>query len=111
MIVGWIILAVVLLLVFMFLVKSQDLIGVLVVLKKNIFYIILIAVVAFLAFSLFQINNKYHVSPTSFDGFAQTMKVYYLWAQSVFSNIGNIAGYTIKQDWWLNKGINVTSVK
>lgn len=111
MVLGWIVLAVVLLVVFMFLVKSQDLIGVLVVVKKNIFYVILIAIVAFLAFSLFQIHNKYNVSPTSFDGFAQTMKVYYLWAKSVVSNLGNIVGYSIKQDWWLNDATNLSSVK
>ncbi len=107
MVAGWIIVAVIALIVVVFLFKSQDLVGVLGLIRKNIFYVFLIAMLLFFAFSLTHIHNKYDVDYTSFDGITQAGKIYFLWMKSFFGNLGGVTGYAVEQDWWLDN-LNVT---
>lgn len=110
MVVGWVILAVVAFLTFIILFKSQNLMGFFSIIKNNLFYIFLIGVVLFFAFSLNHIHEKYDVDLKSFEGLVQAGQIYFFWFQSIFRNVGEISGYATKQDWWLDS-VNTTKLK
>src|SRR3989344_5122313 len=106
--IGLIIFAVVVLGVIVFLFKSQDLVGVINLVRKNIFYVLLIVVLLFFAFSLYNIHKTYNVDLKSFDGVIQAGRIYFLWIRNLFGNLGGVTGYAVQQDWWLNN-LNATS--
>jgi hypothetical protein len=110
MVVGWIVLAVVAFLTVIVLFKSQNLMGFLGIIKNNIFYIFLIGVVLFFAFSLNHIHQKYDVDLKSFEGLIQAGQIYFYWFTSIFNNAADVSGYAIKQDWWLDS-INATKIR
>ncbi len=110
MVVGWIVLAVIAFLTAIVLFKSQNLMGFLGIIKNNIFYIFLIGMVLFFAFSLNHIHEKYDVDLKSFEGLIQAGQIYFYWFQSIFQNAADVSGYAIKQDWWLDK-VNATNSK
>lgn len=108
MVVGWVVLGVVALIAVVVLFKSQDLIGTISLIRRNMFYIILIFVFLFLAFSLNHIHNTYDIDLSSFGGIVQAGKVYFLWFKSLIGNIGGVTGYAVQQNWWLDN-LNATT--
>lgn len=110
MVVGWIVLAGLVLLAFFALFKSQNLMGFIAIIKNNVFYIFLIGIVLFFAFSLNHIHDKYDVNLTSFEGIIQAGKIYFYWFTSVFKNVGDVSGYAVKKDWLLD-AVNASKIK
>ena len=78
-----------------------------VVIKKNIFLILVIGLILFFSFSLYRISTTYNLDFTSFNGLLNAGKLYFLWIKSLFVNFGKITGYAVGQDWILNE-TNVT---
>lgn len=110
MVVGWVVLAVLAFLTVIVLFKSQNLMGFLAIIKNNIFYIFLIGIVLFFAFSLNHIHDRYDVNLKSFEGLVQAGRIYFYWFTSIFNNAADVSGYAIKQDWWLDR-VNATGIK
>ena len=110
MVVEWIVLAVVGFLLVILLFKSQNLMGFLGIVKNNIFYIFFIGVFLFFAFSLSHIHTKYNVDLKTFEGIVQAGQIYFFWFKSIFHNVGDVSGYVVQQDWWLDK-VNATGIK
>lgn len=102
MIAFWIIGVIIVLLVIGLLFKSQDIVPLFNIIKNNIFYIILIGITVFLAFSMYQLAVSNNLKFNSFDEIMHSGKLYLLWVKSLFSNLGNTVGYVVKQDWVLN---------
>ncbi len=104
---SWWIISMVIALVFIFIFKSQDVINLLVVIKKNLFLFLIIGLVLFVGFSIYRISTTYHVDFTSYEGIVKGGKLYFLWIKSLFGNFGKITGYAVGQDWVLNS-TNIT---
>ncbi|MEK6844495.1 MAG: hypothetical protein AABX83_03660 [Nanoarchaeota archaeon] len=108
MAIGWIVIAVLIILLFVTIFKTQDALFIFALLKKYGFLFVAIFGVLFICFSFYHIYKTYDVDFTNFDGIVRGGKLYLLWFKSLFVNFGNITGYAVKQDWILNS--NVTKV-
>jgi hypothetical protein len=102
MVYDWLIIAAVIFGLFLVIFKSQDAMFFVTLFKKNLFYIVLIAAIAFVAFSLYNIQANNDVDLGSYDGAVQASNVYLGWLKSVGSNLVKVTGYAIEQDWWVN---------
>tara|TARA_Y100000310_G_scaffold344076_1_gene454974 strand:- start:2497 stop:2820 length:324 start_codon:yes stop_codon:yes gene_type:complete len=94
----WLIIAVVILVVFMIIFKSQDLMFVFMLIKKYMFFFIILVLILFFGFSLAKVYSQHDVDLTSFSGFSQAVKVYFVWMKGLFVNMGQITGYVV-QNW------------
>ena len=114
MAIGWVIIGVLIILLFIAIFKTQDILYIFALVKKYGFLIIAIFLVLFVSFSFYHIYKTYNVDFTSFDGIVRGGKLYFLWFKSLFANFGKITGYAVKQDWILNSSVesvsNVTKV-
>ena len=88
--------------------KSQDVINLFVVLKKNLFLIFIVVLILFVGFSVYKISTSYNVDFKTYDGIVRGGKLYFLWIKSLFANLGKITGYAVNQDWVLNNSTNIT---
>jgi len=105
--ISWWLISTVAIVLFIVIFKSQDAVNMFVVIKKNIFLILVIGLILFFSFSLYRISTTYNLDFTSFNGLLNAGKLYFLWIKSLFVNFGNITGYAVRQDWILNE-TNVT---
>lgn len=105
--ISWWLISVVAIALFIVIFKSQDAVNMFVVIKKNIFLILIIGLILFFSFSLYRISTTYDLDFTSFDGLLGAGKLYFLWFKSLFVNFGKITGYAVRQDWILNE-TNIT---
>jgi len=67
-----------------------------------LFNTILITLILFLLFGVGYVYKKTSPNFTDFEGFIGFFKSYVVWLKSFFGNLGNVAGYTVKQNWALN---------
>ncbi|MDO8508662.1 MAG: hypothetical protein Q7S27_03175 [Nanoarchaeota archaeon] len=104
---SWWLISILVVVLFVTVFKSQDLVNVFVVIKKNLFLIFTVSLVLFVGYSVYHITSTYDVDFTSYDGIVRGGKLYFLWFKSLFSNVGRISGYAVQQDWILNN-TNVT---
>lgn len=107
MILTWWIIGIAALILFLMLYKSQDVMAIFSLLKKNIFVIILVLLILFVSFSIYKVSVSHNVDFKSFNGIVGAGKVYLSWLKSVFVNLGKVTGYAVQQDWVLNS-TNVT---
>ena len=107
MVVTWLMVSVLALIIFFLVFKTQDVMVILAYIKKYIFIILLVALIAFFSFSLYKISVNYNLDFKSFKGITYAGRVYLIWMKSLFVNFGRITGYTVQQDWVLNS-TNVT---
>ena len=105
---GWLIAALLIIVLFMTIFKTQDLLFIFALMKKYGFLIMAIVLIFFVSFSMYHIYTAYDVDLTSFKGILKGGKLYFLWIKSLFGNFGKITGYAINQDWILNNATNVT---
>tara|TARA_Y100000310_G_scaffold344292_1_gene456242 strand:+ start:66 stop:392 length:327 start_codon:yes stop_codon:yes gene_type:complete len=99
MAVSWLLLALLAVIVLLVAFKSQDVMFLLVLVKKYMFFIVFLVVVLFLVFSLTHISRTQDLDLGSSKGVASAAKVYLVWVGDVFGNIWRSTGYFIKQDW------------
>lgn len=100
---GWFIVGVVVFaLGYLVIFKFQDFMFVLTLVKKNTFLIISLLVILFFTFSFYHIYTTNDIDLKSFEGVRSYGRLYWVWFKSLFSNIGDITGYAVKQDWFLN---------
>jgi hypothetical protein len=108
MVLGWLTVAIVVLVVLIIIFKSQDLVFVITLIKKNFFFILFILLILFLTFSFIGVYRSHEVSLTSYDEFVKAGKLYFTWFISLFGNLGKIVGYAVNQDWILQNSTNAT---
>lgn len=106
---SWWVISILVALLLVIIFKSQDVVNLFVVIKKNLFLIIIIALILFVGFSVFKIASTHDVDFTTYDGIIKGGKLYFLWIKSIFGNVGKITGYAVQQDWLLNNVTNVTN--
>ena len=112
MAIGWIVIGISLILLFIIIFKTQDALFIFALFKKYGFLFIAISAVLFICFSFYHIYKTYDVDFTNFDGITRGGKLYFLWFKSLFVNFGKITGYAVKQDWVLNSSLEtVPNVK
>jgi len=108
---SWWIIAILAVVLFFIIFKTQDLVYVFALIKKNLFLILLITLFLFVSFSVYKISTTYGVDYTSFDGLLKAGKLYFLWIKGVFVNLGKITGYAVQQDWVLNNATTNLTIK
>lgn len=64
-----------------------------------IFNLLVVSLLIFLLFSVSFVYTKTNPELTSFGGFVSFVKVYFSWVLGFFSNVGDISGYVVKQNW------------
>lgn len=79
--------------------KSQDLMFLLTLVKKYLFFILFLGVILFFSFSIYHINKSYDFDLTNLKGVFGAVKIYLSWLWGVAGNFGKITGYVINQDW------------
>ncbi len=107
--IGWLIISIVGIILFIMMFKSQDAINIFIIIKKNLFLILAVLLIIFFSFSIYRIYSIYDVDLTSYDGIVEGGKLYFLWIKSLFANVGKITGYAVQQNWILNESINKTN--
>jgi len=109
MILTWWIIGIIGFFLFLMLYKSQNVMAIFSLLKRNIFIVLIVAFILFVSFSVYRVSVSHDVSFKSFDGIVGAGKVYLTWLKSIFVNLGKVTGYAVQQDWVLNNStINVT---
>lgn len=99
MIAGWLIIGVIIVVGAMAIFRSQDLIYFINLSGRYFFFFVTIALVLFLVFSIYRVSTASDLHFTSFDGIMNAGKVYFGWFKGILSNIANVGGYVVKQDW------------
>lgn len=70
--------------------------------KGRFFYVFLIALILLFTFSVSYLHSNYGINFLTFEGLVKAGQIYFSWLSSFIKNLGNIAGYVVKQDWALN---------
>ncbi|MEK6888660.1 MAG: hypothetical protein AABW80_00980 [Nanoarchaeota archaeon] len=99
MVVGWIVVVAAVVIVLVVMAKSQDAVYFSQIIKRYLFYIFFIAVVAFFVFSFYRINLANDFDYSSYEGVVQAGQVYLLWLKGLAGNVVEVTGYAVKQDW------------
>jgi hypothetical protein len=102
---NWIVVAIVAVVVFMIIFKSQDLFFIFSLIKKNLFVIVLIAVFLFIGFSIYKLNVANDIDYTSFAGLSDAGRIYLSWLRGMFTDTARVTGYAIGQDWGVNETV------
>ena len=101
MVATWLIIGIAVFLLLVFIYRSQNTIYMTTLLQGKIFYLVIILIILFLAFSLSHIYNAYNLDLTTLSGVGNATRVYFAWLKSLFSNFGRVSGYVVQQDWIL----------
>lgn len=100
MIAGWIIAGIVILVFFMVIFRSQNIIFFSSVVWRYFLIALAVGIVLFFAFSVYNTYDSYDADLTSFSGVVDFGGHYFAWLGGVFHNVGDITGYAIQQDWF-----------
>ena len=65
-------------------------------------FLVVACLCLFLALSFLQVYKSNKVDLKTFDGVVTAGKLYFGWIGQMFSNVKDVAGYAIKQDWAVN---------
>ena len=100
----WIFIAIAIALVWIMsvLFRNQSTIFLIEIVRDRIFYVLAVAVLIFVFFSMYNIYTSYDVNLTSVDGAKQAVNLLWLWIKGVFVNVAKVGGYTVNQDWVLS---------
>lgn len=104
----WWLIGIVIVIALIVIFKSQDLVYIFSLVKKNFFFILFILVILFLTFSFISIYRTHDIDLTSYDGIIKGGKLYFTWILSLFSNLGNVLGYAVSQNWIPGNSTNAT---
>ena len=96
----WIIIAIGIFVVVVFLFRTVNHFYVFSLFKKNFFWFFFIALLLFASFSIYHLHTTYDLDLSTKEGFMQAMNVYYGWLANVFKNMGRVTGYAVQQDWF-----------
>jgi len=102
----WLIIPGIIVVVLIILFRSMNQIYILSWFKDNFFYIFLIAILVFFAFSLTRLHQNHNIDLSSGEGIASAGKIYLSWLVNVFKNVGKVTGYAVQQDW---STLNITN--
>ncbi len=95
----WLIVPAIIVVGLIILFRSLNQVYVLQWLKENFFYMFLIVILVFFAFSLTKLHKTHNLDFTSGEGIAAAGKVYVSWLGTIVKNLGRITGYAAQQEW------------
>lgn len=95
----WIIITVIAIAAMVFIFKSQDIVFVFVLIKKNLFNFLFFGIIIFFGFSLYHIAVTNNLSLATYDGLIGAGHVYFSWLKTIFGNLAGITGDAVSQDW------------
>lgn len=75
--------------------------------KHRLFFFAMAGLIVFILSTFIYVAFKSNASFTSFQGFIDAGKLYFLWLDGFFGNLGKISAYAVKQNWG-NVASNVT---
>jgi len=95
--IGWYLIVILVILVFVIL-KYKEI-------RHKLGFIFVLLIVLFLVVSSSYVYSHNKTDLKTFDGLVSAGKAYFSWFGSLFTNVKDISGYVIKQDWKINESV------